>query len=223
MRGRLPADADEDAVQLQLLFPAGKKVFHGDPRQPVAVVQLRHGAVPQKFHIFRLFQRLMVDLRRPQGVSAVDEDHFFRQTAQHHGIRRRGIAAADDSHGLAPVEHSVAGGAVMHAPARQLLLLIDPQQPGVGAGGQDHRAAVENTFAGLDHLGILRKLQSEYLRQLRLRTEALRAGVHLFPKGEAVDALFKAGIIVDLMGQRHLAAGRKLLQNQRIQTCSGGV
>ena len=63
----------------------------------------------------------------------------------------------------------------------------------------------------------------ERLRQLRHRAEALGALLHLLTQCKAVDAAFKAGIVVDLLRQRHLSAGGELFQHQRGKSGTGGV
>ena len=53
--------------------------------------------------------------------------------------------------------------------------------------------------------------------------KALGALLHLFAQRKAVDAAFKAGIVVDLLRQRHLPAGGELFQYHYRKPASGGV
>lgn len=76
-RGGLSAHADKYAVAVHHAFLTGDGVPQADAGQPVPGKQRGNGAVPAEFHIFGLFQWLVIDLGGPQGVSAVDEDHFF--------------------------------------------------------------------------------------------------------------------------------------------------
>ena len=48
--------------------------------------------------------------------------------------------------------------------------------------------------------------------------ETLRLPLHLLRQGEAVDSILKTGIVVDLLRQGHLPAGRELLQHQMLST-----
>ena len=77
--------------------------------------QRRDGAVPAEFHVGRGHQRLMIDLRCPQAVAAVDEVDLFCDAGQSKCVRRGGVAAAHHRHGLAPIGRAVAGGAVVNA------------------------------------------------------------------------------------------------------------
>ena len=91
----------------------------------------------------------MIDLRCPQAVPAVDEVDLFCDAGQGQGIRRGGVAAAHHCHGLAPIGRAVAGGAVVNALANERILAGNAQGAGRRAGGDDHRAALKDTFAGV--------------------------------------------------------------------------
>ena len=185
--------------------------------------QRRDGAVPAEFHIGRIHQRRMVYLGCPQAVPAVDEVDLFCDTGQGQGIRCGGIAAAHHRHGLAPIGRAVAGGAVVNALADECLLAGNAQGTGRRAGGDDHRAALKDALAGLQRLDLPGKTGLVDLCQLRHRTEAFRALLHFFAQRKAVDAAFKAGVVVDLLRQRHLPAGGELLQHQCGKSGTGGV
>ena len=136
-RGGLSAHADKYAVAVHHAFLTGDGVPQADAGQPVPGKQRGNDAVPTEFHIFGLCQRLVIDFGGPQGVSAVDEDHFFRHAAEKEGICRGGIAAAHHDHRFALVKHPVAGGAVGHAPAQQLRLSGNAQRSGFCAGVEE--------------------------------------------------------------------------------------
>ena len=53
--------------------------------------------------------------------------------------------------------------------------------------------------------------------------KALGALLHFFAQRKAVDAALEAGIVVDLLRQGHLPAGRELFQHQHRKPASGGV
>ena len=75
--------------------------------------------------------------------------HLTAQVFQEVGLLRRIGAAADHGHGLAPVEHPVAGGAVAHAPAQ---ILGFPRKFFLPhhAGGQDQGPGGEDLAAHAD-------------------------------------------------------------------------
>ena len=89
--------------------------------------------------------------------------------------------------------------------------------------GDDHRAALKDTLAGVQRLDFPGKAGLIHLRQLRHRAEALGALLHLFAQCKAVDAAFKAGVVLDLLRQRHLPAGGELFQHYYRKPASGGV
>ena len=185
--------------------------------------QRRDGAVPAELHVGRVHQRLMIDLRSPQAVAAVDEVDLLGNTGQGQGVRRGGIAAAHHRHGLAPIGRAVAGGAIVNALSYERFFAGNAQGTRRRAGGDDHRAALKNTLAGVQRLDPPGKAGLVDLRQLRHRAEALGALLHFFAQRKAVDAVLKAGVVVDLLGQRHLSAGRELFQYHYRKPASGGV
>ena len=84
----------------------------------------------------------MVDFCRPQGVSAVDQNHLLADAGEDQGIRRRGVSAPRDNHGLVLIEHTVTGCAVADTLANQFPLVRDPQLSGTGPGGQHNSPGV---------------------------------------------------------------------------------
>ena len=111
----------------------------------------------------------------------------------------------------------------MNALADEYLLAGNAQGAGCRTGGDDHRAALKDALAGLQRLDSPGKAGLIHLRQLRHRAEALGALLHFFAQRKAVDAAFKAGIVVDQLCQRHLPAGGELFQHQRGKPGTGGV
>ena len=205
------------------MFLTRQDILQTKPRQAAFVQQRGNGAVPAEFYIGRCHQRRMVYLGSPQAVAAVDEVDLLGNTGQGQGIRRGGVAAAHHRHGLAPIGRAVAGGAVVNAFADKRFLAGNAQGTGRRAGGDDHRAALKDALAGVQRLDPPGKANLVHLCQLRHRAEALGALLHFFAQRKAVDAAFKAGIVVDLLRQRHLPAGGELFQHQRGKSGTGGV
>ena len=185
--------------------------------------QLRNSAVPAEFHVLCLYQWLVVDLRGPQLVPAVHQDHPFGDTAQKQGVAGGGIPAAHHGDRFALVAHPVAGGTVGHTPAHQGLLACKAQLPGIGSGGKDYRPGIKGPLAGLQRLGGSGQLHALHLCVRCLRTEPLCLPLHLLRQGEAVDPVLIAGIVVDLLRQGHLPACREFLQHQCIQPGPGCI
>ena len=142
--------------------------------------QRGNGAVPEEFHVGRVHQRLMIDLRSPQAIPAVDEVDLFCNTGQGQGVRRGRVAAAHHRHGPAAIGRAVAGGAVVNALSNKRFFAGNAQGAGRRAGGDDHRAALKNTLAGVQRLDSPGKAGLVHLRQLRHRAKALGALLHFF-------------------------------------------
>ena len=181
------------------------------------------GAVPAELHVGHSHQRLVIDLCCPQAVPAVDEIGLFGNTGQGKYVCHGGITAAHHRHGLAPIGRAVAGGAIVNTLSCERFFAGNAQGTGRRAGGDDHRAALKDALAGVQRLDSPGKAGLVDLRQLRHRAEALGALLHFFAQRKAVDAVLKAGIVVDLLRQRHLPAGGELFQHQRGKSGTGGV
>ena len=111
----------------------------------------------------------------------------------------------------------------MNALADERFFAGNAQGAGRRAGGDDHRAALKDALAGVQRLDPPGKACLVDLRQLCDRAEALGALLHFFAQRKAVDAVLKAGIVVDLLRQRHLPAGGELFQYHYRKPASGGV
>ena len=66
------------------------------------------------------------------------------------------------------------------------------------AGGDDDRSAIERAFRRLYHLDTVLQMDGGHFGRLTLCAESFRALLHLHAECEAVDALFEAGVVVDL-------------------------
>ena len=130
LRRRSASHADEHAVAGKLTLRAGVDVLQPQPRQAAFVQQSGNGAVPAEFYVGRSHQRLMIDLRCPQAVPAVDEVDLFCNAGQGQGIRRGRVAAAHHRHGPAAIGRAVAGGAVVNAFANERILAGNAQEIG---------------------------------------------------------------------------------------------
>ena len=82
-----------------------------------------------------------------------------------HALLRCGKAAAHHKDILSGEKLSVAGGAVGHAPAPELLLTPESHHAGLSAGGQQHTEAAQRPTAGADGFHITLQLQAGDLCQ----------------------------------------------------------
>ena len=124
LRRRGASHADEHTVAGKVALRAGIDVLQPKSRQAVFMQQRGDGAVPAEFHVGRSHQRLMIDLRCPQAVAAVDEVDLFCDAGQSKCVRRGRVAAAHHRHGLAPIGRAVAGGAIVNALSRERILAL---------------------------------------------------------------------------------------------------
>ena len=72
IRGRLSANTDKEALDLQLLHFSANQIFHLDTGENLFSLQFHHFAVPDKADIGSFLQRLMIDLGCPQGIPPVN-------------------------------------------------------------------------------------------------------------------------------------------------------
>ena len=153
----------------------------------------------------------------------MNEDDLLRDTAEKEGVGDGGVATAYDDHGFPSVEHPVTGRTVRDATSDQGLLFGDSKRPGCRTGRDHDRLSEIGTGAGFHSLRCFAQLQLRDFRVLRDGTKFLRLLLHFLAQGKAVDAILKARIIIDLLGQRHLPAGGQLLQHHRVETGSRGI
>ncbi len=168
-------------------------------------------------------QLVLQDLLRAQGVAAVDQVDLAGEVGEVERLLDGGIAAADHRDLLVLVEEPVAGGAGGHALAHELLLRLQPQVLGAGAGGDDQRVA-----------GVLAAVTGQAERapgqvggvdvvEDHLGVEALRVRLHPRHQVRAHQAVGIAGPVVDLGGGHQLAAHLQAGDDQRLEVGAGGV
>ena len=82
---------------------------------------------------------------------------------------------------------------------------------------------MEFPILSLNHIWIPCQIHSGHIRKLAFASESFRLSLHLLGKFKAINAFVKAGIVINLGCQCHLAAGRELLEHDDIQAGSGCV
>ena len=179
---RFPSNTDEETVQLQPPRIPGMQISERNARQLLLKMQFLHRAVPYKFHVVRLFQRLVIDLCGAKRIPPVNQIYLLRDSRQHQCIGCGAVAAAHHRNGFFPVELPVAGGAVAHAPANQLRFVGKPQMPVPGACGNDHRPGSEAAPVRIDPLDLSFQRHCRHLRIFRFRAEPPGALLHLHPQ-----------------------------------------
>ena len=148
------------------------------------------------------------------GGELGEEDRLFH----------RGVAAADHDDLLAAEEEAVAGGAGRHAVAHQHALRLDAERLGGGAGGDDQAVAgVDAPVVAVDLEGAPVELHLEHGLEAAVGPEALRLLAHLVHQVGSHDAGLEAGVVLDVGGDRELAAGLGALEHQRGEVGARGV
>ncbi len=163
--------------------------------------------VPDKFDILGFLQGGEVALAGTQGVPAVDEVDLFAELREREGFSGCGVAAARHCYHLVLVIHSVAGGTVSHALPCQGLLVCKSQFAGGGTGGKQDGTGGHLAACGGNHLGVCEKVAFRDGGEFARNTEALCAQLHFFAQLESINAVFEAGVIVNLCGGCHLTTG----------------
>ena len=105
----------------------------------------------------------------------------------------------------------------------QLLLIGQPQPARRSAGGDDQGAGLVPFAVDVEAEGALRKIGLENRAPHEFRAEALGLLLHVLDQVRAVDAFGKAGKVLDLGGERKLAARFMPDDHQRFQPGAGGI
>ena len=162
-------------------------------------------------------------IRCPEGIPPMDQVYLFRQSAQIQRIGYGRVAATDHNNGLVLVETAVAMGAVVDTAAYQAFLIGKAQGLGIDTGSDDYSFTQQSAATDIDLKRLGCEIHPHHFIVNRGSAKPLRPLLHLCAKGEAVDALIKARIIVDNVRQPHLTAGGQLLYHYGIQAGSGSI
>src|SRR5262249_27703008 len=144
LRLRLVADRDERAADLEVALLAGLGVAElRDPRERAAAGLERLDDVRrEELDGVDRPRPLEHDLRSAELVATVDDRHLRGELREEDRLLHGAVAAADDDGRLLAEERGVAGGAVRHAAAAELLLTGDAELLVLGAHREDDRAGL---------------------------------------------------------------------------------
>src|SRR5690606_11095919 len=110
VRAGVVADRDEDAVEGELARGVVDRRTQRYARDRVAAGDLGDLAIPDELDLVVREGALLHDLRRAEGVLAVDHVDLGSEAGEERGLFHGGVAAADDSDRLLPEEEAVARG-----------------------------------------------------------------------------------------------------------------
>ena len=154
----------------------------------------------------------------------MDQRHLAGVMGQIDGLLDGGIAAAHHRHIPSAEEEAVAGGAGRDARAAQLLLARQAEPARLRAGGDDHGIALINVAAVASGLeGPTVEIDGNDGVGDDPCADVCGLGLHLLHEPGALDDIGEAGVVLDIGGGGHLAAGLDALHQYRMQARAGGV
>ncbi len=224
---RRMSDGDEHAVDGLVFDCAGLHVLQAHPvdlhRIVAAEHVLEHG-VPDHFDLRMLEQPVLQDLFGAEVVAPVHYRDLAGKIGEEEGFLDRGVAAADHHHFLVAVEEPIAGRAGGHAVALELLLGRQIEPARLRAGGDDQ-------CVGEIDVARIAGQPERPARQLRLvdvigddlRPHMLGLLLHLLHQPRALDHIGEARIVLDVGGDRELAAWLDALDQHGLQHGARGV
>ena len=221
------ADRDEHAVAGEFVNLAAANIAQPDAsdfrRLRDAKDLLDHG-VPYHCDLRVMEQPVLQDLLGAQLVAPVHQGDPPRVIGQINRLLDRRVAAADDNHILVAEKEPVAGRAGRDAKAAERLLAWQAEPARLRAGGDDYRVA-EIEIA---RIGGRDKRPAPEIERLDMveddpGPDMLGLGVHLLHQPGSLDDVGKPRVVLDIGGDRQLAAGLDPGQQNRLQVGAGGI
>ncbi len=165
------------------------------------------------------------DLRRAELVSAVDDHHRGGELGQEHRLLHRRVATTDDDRRQIPVERRVAGRAIAHPAAAELILAGHPELAVLCAHSQDHSAGQMYVRTDEDPVQspVLGELDAGHIICLEPRAEPPGLITEVLHQLRAGDPLRKAGVVLHIGRLLEQAAPGEALDHQRLQIGAGRV
>ena len=172
-----------------------------------------------------LLRPLEHDLRGAELVAAVHDRHARGELGEEERLLHRGVAAADDHGRLVLVERGVAGRAVGHAAAAELLLAGHAELLVLGAHREDDRAGLVLLVVDPHRvrLALGARLDLGDVVGDEARAEALRLVAELLHHLRPHDPLGVAGVVLDVGRLLEQPAPEEALDDERVQVRAGGV
>ena len=142
-----------------------------------------------------------------------ENGYSFRVAGEKYALLRRREAASHHIHVLSRKKLSVAGGAVSHPPAPELLLSLKSHLSGMSPCGQQNPESLKGACGGFHRLHVSIQLQA-----FRLRHEKFRPEIHGLAAHHRRQLLSSGGfhprIVYHLRGDSNLASKLFLLHHQ---------
>ena len=184
-----------------------------------------HDAVPDHLDFGMMERAVFHDGAGAERVAAMYEVDLGGETGEEGGLLDGGVPSPDDDERLVAKlrESAVAGGAIGDAVFFQGAFGGQAEAARAGAGGDDDGArfngiAIDNELEGLGG-----EIDAVEMAEFNARAEVLGLLLKLLHELEAVDALGKAGKILDNAGGGEEAAGLDSGEDERGKVGAGGV
>ena len=164
------------------------------------------------------------DLLGAKRVTPVDQRHRIADIGKIERLLDSRVAAADHRHVTLAIEEAVTGGAGRNTTPVESLLRVQAEPPRLRAGGDNHRVRGH-------HITRIKR-QSERARSgIKRRddviddtgTDILGLLLHFRHQPRPLDHIGKAGIVLDIGRDRHLAAGLQSGEYDRRQVRARGI
>ena len=157
-------------------------------------------------------------------LPAVHQPDLARVARRKEGLVEGGVAPTHDDHFLVLEEGGVAGGAVAHAPADEVVLAGDAQLVVVRPRCRDHRVRLVGALARLDAERPFRPGRDRlHVLVAQLGAKALHLLNEVHGEVGSVDALRESGVVLDQLRGRDLPARDQALEHNRSPPCARPV
>src|SRR5579885_3381211 len=163
------------------------------------------------------------DFRRAKFVAAVNQMHFAGVAREEIGFLHGGVAAANNRNGLAAEEEAVTGGARRNAVADKFALAGETEHARGSAGGDDQSPRDVVHVAGFNPKRPDAQIHVGDGAGAKFRAEFLRLFAHVFDEFRTHDAVRKARKILDVGGERKLAARFVPINHQGLKVGAGRI
>ena len=215
------ADRDEGAVHLQVAARPIDRVAQGQMREPACqriAFEALDRLVPHHRDLRMLQQPVLQDLLGPQFVAAVDQRHVVGIIGEVKRFLDSGVAPADHRHFLAAIEEPVTRRAGRHALAAQFLFTRNAQPFRLRARSDHQRIAdiFVPAVADCAKRAAVFEIDLDDRVPQHPRADMFGLRLHLFHQPGALHHVAKAGIILDIGGDRQLSTGLEALDHDRL-------
>jgi hypothetical protein len=203
------ADGDEDAGHVEIHGLAGFRALDPYPGDAAVVAEdLVQHMVPDEPHVTvrprAAHQFVHQDGLGAELVPAMYQGYRRGDVGEVNGFLDRGVAAADDCHGLLPVEEAVAGGAGGHALAFERFLRGQAKVLRRRTRRDDQRVAGVRRLVARQDEGVVGEGDGVDVVEDDLGAEALGVAEHPVHERRSLEALHIARPVVDVGGGREL-------------------